>query len=88
MPPDVRNCHGCIYLEREGDSSVGIPEYWACNKAYELHADGECSEQTSLVIEGMLFALSELRHCPFYTEKRRSILDYRPKREADSGPAD
>jgi hypothetical protein len=80
-----KQCFGCKHFDTEGDADVGWPERYICGLTAKLFDDGDLSEQASLVIEGILFALSDINNCPWFEDKythRRTILDLRKPEES------
>lgn len=71
-------CYGCLHFVRE-TTEYGNTQPPECRRMEPIMSDmedGRGAEQISIVLEQLLFKLSELNNCPFFDSgKRRSILD-------------
>lgn len=77
----THHCHGCKHFEAGlYDNDTGYSDRDSCEYVGKLYVDGECTEQVAIVLEGILFKLSELNNCPFYQEPRRSLTE--PNKQA------
>lgn len=82
--PDLRSCYDCKFFESGSyDSDTGASEPTLCGASAQLFDQGDCTEQTALMFEAILFQLSALNNCPLRTEKsqtpRRSIVDLKTR---------
>ena len=66
----MRQCYGCVYFEHESeDYATGAPEISMCLRPSVIE-DAPDREQTMILFETILFALSGLNNCPEYASKK------------------
>lgn len=70
------HCWRCKHFMRGNyDDNTGFAEPDECNAIYQLTANGEVSENTAIVLTGILFTLSNLaglgviNQCPMWQNK-------------------
>jgi hypothetical protein len=66
-----KSCPGCKHFDGGGyDSDTGWSQQAHCEAAAKLYDDGDCTEQVSLMLEAILFQLSDLNNCPMRQAKK------------------
>lgn len=82
-------CPGCLNFYRS-TTEYGQVQPDECQRMSEVTnvmEDGNAAEQITIILEAMVFKLSELNNCPFYQSKtpnRRSILDLKESKHGTS----
>lgn len=78
-----KQCHNCQHYESNYDPSVGMFGQPQCDA---VPGGDDATEQVAIVLENILFALSDINNCPMWKDKasaRRSITQVNKPKPGD-----